>query len=65
MGNMPHQSPKLTFEDATEIWKLRAEGLFQHQIAAQFDVNPGRINEILKERKHPGSRHAAGMGSVL
>jgi hypothetical protein len=52
-------SRKLTFTDAVEVWKLRLQGEFQNRIAAQFDVNPGRVNEILKGDKHPGSEQAA------
>jgi hypothetical protein len=61
---MSHPSRRLTYEDAIDVWKLRATGLFQHQIAARFEVNPGRINEILKEKKHQGSREAAGTGGI-
>lgn len=49
----------LTFEDAVEIWLRHWAGEFQNRIAASFDVNPGRVNEVLKERKHVGSRHIA------
>jgi plasmid maintenance system antidote protein VapI len=52
-------SRRLTFADAVEIWKLRLRGEFQNRIAAQFDVNPGRVNEILKGEKHVGSEQAA------
>jgi hypothetical protein len=52
-------SRKLTFTDATEVWKLRIKGEFQNRIAAQFDVNPGRVNEILKGYMRPGSEQAA------
>ncbi|MER9776223.1 hypothetical protein [Mesorhizobium sp. M0220] len=50
-----------SFEDAVEVWKLRAGGWFQHHIAARFQVNPGRVNDVLKERKHLGSRDHAGV----
>lgn len=52
-------SYKLTFDDAVEIWLRHWNGEFQNRIAASFDVNPGRVNEVLKERKFPGSREAA------
>ena len=52
-------SRHLSFDDAIQIWKRASEGEFQHRIAADFDVNPGRVNDVLKERKHPGSRQAA------
>lgn len=50
----------LTYSEAIEVWKLRAEGWFQHNIAAKFGVNPARVNDVLKERKHVGSRASAG-----
>lgn len=52
-------SRRLSFVDAVEIWKLRLRGEFQNRIAALFDVNPGRVNEVLKGHKHPGSEQAA------
>ena len=52
-------SPRLTFDDAVDVWKSHFAGEFQHRIAARFDVNPGRISEILKGVKHEGSREAA------
>lgn len=52
-------SYRLTFEDAVQIWKRVWAGEFQHRIAADYDVNPGRISEVVKERKFPGSRAAA------
>ncbi|TCL72042.1 hypothetical protein [Rhizobium sp. BK251] len=55
--NMP--SYALTFDDAVQIWLRHGNGEFQNRIAASFDVNPGRVNEILKERKFVGSREAA------
>ncbi|TGU01276.1 hypothetical protein [Mesorhizobium sp. M5C.F.Ca.ET.164.01.1.1] len=57
----PKMRKSLTFTDAIEVWRLRASGWFQHQIAARFGVNPGRVNEVLKERKHVGSRDSAGV----
>ncbi|RUX95821.1 MULTISPECIES: hypothetical protein [unclassified Mesorhizobium] len=59
--SMPEIQKSLTFNEAIEVWKLRAAGWFQHQIAAKFGVNPGRVNEVLKERKHAGSRMSAGL----
>lgn len=49
----------LSFDDAVEVWLLHRSGWFQHRIAAKFDVNQGRISEVLKERAHRGSREAA------
>jgi hypothetical protein len=52
-------SHKLTFEDAVEIWHRYWAGEFQNRIAASFDTNPGRVNEVLKGRTHIGSREVA------
>ncbi len=48
-------SKKLTYSDAVAIWKRIKRGEFQNRIAADFDVNPGRISEIKKGRLFPGS----------
>lgn len=52
-------SRSLTFDDAVQIWVLRSQGALQHHLAARFHVNPGRIAEVLKERRHVGSRDVA------
>lgn len=39
-------SRRLTEADAIMILKRLALGEFQNRIAADFDVNPGRISEI-------------------
>ncbi len=52
-------SRRLTFEDAVEIWIRHWSGEFQNRIAAHFDVNPGRVNEVLKGQRHPGSEGVA------
>jgi hypothetical protein len=52
-------SKRLTFDDAVLVWKRFLAGEFQHRIAADFDVNPGRVNEVVKGRKFPGSREIA------
>jgi hypothetical protein len=50
---------RLTFEDAVLVWLRHWNGEFQHNIAASYAVNPGRINEVLKERTHYGSKAEA------
>lgn len=50
---------RLTFEDAVDVWIRSWRGEFQHRIASAYDVNPGRVSEVLKERTHIGSRRAA------
>jgi plasmid maintenance system antidote protein VapI len=42
-----------------EVWKRHFLGESQHHIAQAFGVNQGRINEILKGRRHSGSREVA------
>lgn len=49
----------LTFEDAVNIWLQHWAGRYQHHIAADYRCNAGRINEVLKEKRHLGSRLAA------
>jgi predicted XRE-type DNA-binding protein len=56
---MNGKSYQLTFEDAVNIWLRYWAGEFQHQIAAKFGVNQGRVNEVLKGHRHAGSREAA------
>jgi hypothetical protein len=50
---------RLTFDDAVYVWLRHRRGEFQHRIAASYDVNPGRVNDVIKERKHFGSRAEA------
>lgn len=51
----------LTFEDAVDVWLRSFKGEYQHRIAASYDVNPGRVNDVLKGRLHAGSRFVAVM----
>ncbi len=50
---------KLTFNDAVDVWLRYWNGEYQHRIDAFYDVNPGRVNEILKGHLHPGSKKVA------
>lgn len=59
MNDNDQPSYTLTFDDAVQIWLRHWAGEFQNRIAASFDVNPGRVSDVLKERKHVGSREAA------
>lgn len=56
-NNAPSRT--LTFNDAVLIWLRHWSGEFQNRIAASFDVNPGRVNEVLKRRRHVGSEEVA------
>jgi hypothetical protein len=61
-NEMKTSTYQLTFDDAVDIWRRHWGGEYQHRIAAHFDVNPGRVNEVLKESRHVGSRAAALSG---
>jgi hypothetical protein len=50
---------RLTFDDAIDVWQRYWAGEYQHDIAASYGVNPGRVNDVLKERRHIGSKQAA------
>lgn len=60
----PTPKPYLTFPEAAEVWQRHWQGEFQHHIAAHFGVNPARVNDVLKERTHIGSRETALRGSA-
>lgn len=57
MTSINNRSPsrKLTYEDAVEIWPKIWAGNYQNRIAAEYDVNPGRVSEIKSEYVHIGS----------
>jgi transcriptional regulator with XRE-family HTH domain len=44
-------SPPVTAEMAARIKALLAERMMQHDIAAQFGINPGRVSEIKTGRR--------------
>jgi predicted XRE-type DNA-binding protein len=47
-------SPPVTAEVAAKIKALRmSSGLFQHQIAAMFGINQGRVSEVLNGKTYP------------
>lgn len=52
-------SYRLTEQDAVEVWIRHWSGEYQNRIAAHFHVNPGRVNEIIKGHKFPGSEQLA------
>lgn len=59
MTEVRKPSYRLTFYDAVEIWIRVWNGEFQNRIAADYDVNPGRISDVVKQRVHYGSRAVA------
>lgn len=52
-------SKKLTFEDAVVVWLKHWDGRFNHEIAADFQCNQGRISEVITLKLHKGSREVA------
>ena len=40
-------------------WLRHWAGQYQHDIAAAYGVNSARVNDVLKERAHVGSKRAA------
>jgi hypothetical protein len=52
-------SAHLTEADAVQIWRRRLNGDAQHLIAADFNVNPGRINEVLSGKRFPNAQAIA------
>jgi hypothetical protein len=50
---------RLTLDDAVEIWRRRSSGEAQHKIAAAFEVNQGRISEILAGKRFPAAKRLA------
>jgi transcriptional regulator with XRE-family HTH domain len=49
-------------DDGIEIWRRRSDGEAQHKIAAAFDVNQGRISEILSGKRFPAAKRLAQNG---
>jgi hypothetical protein len=52
-------SHRLTFDNAVRIWRMHWSGEINSRIAAHFDVNQGRISEVLTGKRHAGSERAA------
>ena len=44
--------PKVTKAMALEMHRLNKAGWLQSRIAAQFDVNQGRVSEVLTGKRH-------------
>ena len=60
MADYRKASRRLSFDDAVEIWvRWSKTSEFQNRIAARFDVNPGRVNEVLKRTRFPDAYDAA------
>jgi hypothetical protein len=50
---------KFTFDEAVDIWLRSWSGQLQHDIAADYRINAGRVSEVLTEKAYPGSRQVA------
>jgi len=49
------RSPRITAEMAAHIRYLVAvRRLYQHQAAAVFGINQGRVSEVMRGKRHPG-----------
>lgn len=46
----------LTDAEAIQVWLMHWEGKLQHEIAAAFGKNQGRISEVLNGKTHLRSR---------
>jgi len=57
---MPHKS-SLERAEAVICWQLDALGYHQHEIAAVFKVNQRCVHEVLREKKHIGTKEAASL----
>lgn len=58
-ANCNPPSYQLTFNDAVDVWLRHWAGEYQHHIAASYGVNGGRVNEVIKGSRHPGSEERA------
>jgi hypothetical protein len=56
--NNPRKT-KFAFEEAVDVWLRHWAGQFQHEIAAAYVINSGRVSDVLKEVTHIGSREEA------
>ena len=55
--SMGRPCQSLSFEDEVLVHAKLADGWLQSRIAAELDVNGGRISEINTGKLHPGSYH--------
>jgi hypothetical protein len=53
----------LEMAEAVICWQLNALGFHQHEIAAVFKVNQRCVHEVLREKKHVGSRDLAKLAA--
>jgi len=56
--NYPRKT-KFTLEEAVDVWLRHWAGQFQHEIAAAYVINSGRVSDVLNEVTHVGSKQEA------
>jgi hypothetical protein len=56
--NTPRKT-KFTFEEAVDVWLRHLAGQFQHEIAAAYVINSGRVSDVLNQMTHVGSKQEA------
>ena len=61
MPNNRKPSYQLTFTDAVVVWKRYIKKDFVQRIAADFDCNVGRIYDVVRGKRHAGSKEQAIM----
>lgn len=49
-------SRSVRLEDAIEIWRRRNQGEAQHVIAANLNINQGRVSEVLTGKRFPEAK---------
>lgn len=47
------RSPEVSPEMAAKIKAMLAHGMAQHDIAARFGINQGRVSEVNNGKRHP------------
>lgn len=47
-------SPILTAPMAAKIKAMVALGMMQHDVAAHFKINQGRVSEVINGKRYPG-----------
>lgn len=52
---------KLTLRDVAAIKARLSRGEYQHRIAADYDLNQGRISEIATGKRFPGTGSEMGL----
>ena len=49
----PKLATPMTQEVADKIRKFKAQGLYNHQIAAELNINQGRVSEVVTGKRFP------------